>query len=83
MEKGLKESSDKFLRDVIKMYLEEADRQIAEDKLGRKQKGLVVERRNEERTVYTRFGRQATPDRLPPGEGGGSGAAPPMKNLKL
>lgn len=56
MEKGLKESSDKFIRDIIKAYLEETDRQIAEDKAGRKQKGLVVERRNEERTVYTRFG---------------------------
>ena len=56
MEKGLKVSSDKFLREVIKTYLEEIDRQIAEDKAGRKQKGLVVERRNEERTVYTRFG---------------------------
>ncbi|MHB1043953.1 MAG: ISLre2 family transposase [Eubacteriales bacterium] len=56
MEKGLKESGDKFLREVIKTYLEEADRQIAEDKAGRKQKGLIVERRNEERTVYTKFG---------------------------
>ncbi|MHB8156094.1 MAG: ISLre2 family transposase [Desulfocucumaceae bacterium] len=56
MEKGLKESGDKFLREVIKTYLEETDRQIAEDKAGRRQKGLVVERRNEERTVYTRFG---------------------------
>lgn len=56
MENGLKESSDKFLREVIKTHLEETDRQIAEDKAGRRQKGLVVERRNEERTVYTRFG---------------------------
>lgn len=56
MEKGLKENSDKFLRDIIKTYLEETDRQIAADKAGRRQKGLVVERRNEERTVYTRFG---------------------------
>ncbi len=56
MENGLKESSDKFIRDVIKTYLEETDRQIASDKIGRKQKGLVVERRNEERTVYTKFG---------------------------
>jgi hypothetical protein len=56
MEKGLKVSSDKFLREVIKNYLEETDRQIAADKAGRKQKGLVVERRNEERTVYTIFG---------------------------
>lgn len=56
MEKGLKQSSDKFLRDIIKTYLEETDRQIAEDKIGRKQEGLIVERRKEERTVYTRFG---------------------------
>jgi hypothetical protein len=56
IEKELKESSDKFLRDMIKSYLEETDRQIAEDKASRKQKGLVVERRNEERTIYTRFG---------------------------
>ncbi|MDH7479383.1 MAG: ISLre2 family transposase, partial [Syntrophomonadaceae bacterium] len=32
IEKELKESSDKFLRDMIKSYLEETDRQIAEDK---------------------------------------------------
>ena len=56
MEKELKESSNKFLREVIKAYLEETDRKIAEDKAGRRQKGLVVERRNEERRVYTRFG---------------------------
>jgi len=56
IEKDLKGSSDKFLREVIKTYLEETDRQIVEDKAGRKRKGLVVERRNEERTVYTRFG---------------------------
>lgn len=56
MEKGLKESGDKFFREVIKTYLEETDRQISEDKAGRKQKGLIVERRNEDRTVYTRFG---------------------------
>lgn len=56
MEKGLKVSSDKFLREVMKTYLEEIDREIAADKVGRKQKGLVVERRNEERTVYTGFG---------------------------
>ena len=56
MEKELKKSSDKFLRDIIKTYLEETDRRIAADKAGRRQKGLVVERRNEERTVYTRFG---------------------------
>jgi len=56
MEKDLKESSDKFIREIMKTYLEQIDQQIAEDKSGRKQKGLVVERRNEERTVYTRFG---------------------------
>lgn len=56
MEKELKKSSDKFLRDIIKTYLEETDRRIAADKAGRRQKGLVVERKNEGRTVYTRFG---------------------------
>lgn len=56
MENSLKEKSDKFLKNIIKTYLEETDRQIAKDKVGRKQQGLVIERRNEERTVYTRFG---------------------------
>lgn len=56
IEKDLKGRSDTFLREIIKVYLEEIDRQIAEDKAGRKQKGIVVERRNEERTVYTKFG---------------------------
>ncbi|MEW6663509.1 MAG: hypothetical protein ACOY9Y_04655 [Bacillota bacterium] len=35
MEKVLKGSSDKFLREVIKAYLEETDREILEDKAGR------------------------------------------------
>jgi hypothetical protein len=56
MEKELKECSNKFLREVMKTYLEEIDRQIAADKAGRKEKGVVVERRNEARTVYTGFG---------------------------
>lgn len=56
MEKEMKENSDKFLRGIIKAYLEETDRQIAEDKASRRREGLVVERRDEERTVYTRFG---------------------------
>ncbi len=56
MELGLKDRADKFLKNMVKTYLEEIDRQIAEDKVGRKQKGLIVERRNEERTIYTRFG---------------------------
>ncbi len=56
MEKGLKKSSDIFLLDMIKAYLEETDRQIAKDKTRRREEGLVVERRSEERTVYTRFG---------------------------
>ena len=56
MEKVLQGSSEKFLRELIKTYLEETDRQIAADKAGRKQKGYIVERRNQERTVYTKFG---------------------------
>jgi len=56
METGLKETSNRFIRNIIKAYLEETDRQITADKKGRKQRGLVVERKDEERTVYTRFG---------------------------
>lgn len=56
METGLKQISDRFIRNIIKTYLEEIDHQIKADKKGRKQKGLVVERRDEERTVYTKFG---------------------------
>lgn len=39
IEKGLRENSDKFLREITKFYLEEMDRKIVEDKTGAK-KGL-------------------------------------------
>ena len=56
LEEGLKEISDEFIRSTIKTYLEEIDKEVAKDKAGRKKRGLVVERRDENRNVFTRFG---------------------------
>ena len=56
LETGLGKLSDEFLKDTIATYLKEIDRGILEDKAARKKAGLVVERRDEERTIITRFG---------------------------
>lgn len=56
LEEGLKELSDDFIRSMIKAYLEEIDKEVVADKVGRKKRGLVVERRDESRKVFTRFG---------------------------
>lgn len=56
LEEGFKEISNNFLTEIMKVYLESIDECVAKDKAGRKKRGLVVERRNEERTIYTQFG---------------------------
>ncbi|KRT34476.1 ISLre2-like element ISAmo1 family transposase [Acetomicrobium hydrogeniformans] len=45
-----------FIREIVKAYLELADEAILKDKTSRKQRGLVVERRDDKRSVYTIFG---------------------------
>jgi hypothetical protein len=56
LEEGFKEISEDFIRGTTKAYLEGIDEAVAEDKVGRRKRGLVVERRDEERSIYTRFG---------------------------
>ena len=56
LEEGFKKISDNFLKGIMKVYLEGIDECVAKDKAGRRRRGLVVERRNEERTIYTQFG---------------------------
>lgn len=56
LEEGLKKISDNFLTEIMKAYLEGIDECVAKDKAGRRKRGLVVERRDEERTIYTQFG---------------------------
>ena len=56
METTLKEKTDAFILEMMQAYLEQLDQEIVDDKAGRKQKGIVVERRNEQRTQYTLFG---------------------------
>lgn len=56
IETRLTESTHVFIKDMMKTYLEEIDQKFKEDKVSRKQKGLVVERRNDRRTIYTKFG---------------------------
>jgi len=45
-----------FIRELIKAYFELADEAILKDKTSRKERGLVVERREDKRSVYTIFG---------------------------
>jgi hypothetical protein len=56
METTLKETTDNFIVDMISTYLEAIDQAIVNDKSGRKNKGIVVERRNDERQLFTIFG---------------------------
>lgn len=56
LEDGLKDISNEFIRTLIKTYLEEIDNEVLADKAGRKKRGIVVERRDEKRSVFTNFG---------------------------
>lgn len=56
METDLKKLTDTFILDIIRSYFELIDRSIVEDKVGRKQKGIVIERKNDKREIYTVFG---------------------------
>jgi len=56
LEEGFKEISDNFLTGIMKAYLEGIDECVVNDKASRRRRGLVVERRNEKRTIYTQFG---------------------------
>jgi hypothetical protein len=56
METELKKLTDKFILDTMNAYLESLDKAIVEDKIGRKRKGIVVERKNDKRELYTVFG---------------------------
>ncbi len=56
IEKELKEKTDKYLREMMKVYLEGIDEAIAQDKANRTKKGYVVERKADKREIYTVFG---------------------------
>ncbi len=56
METGLREKTDCYLRKMIRIYLEGLDKAIAEDKVGRKKKGYVIEQKAIKREIYTQFG---------------------------
>ena len=56
IETTLKKTTDAFILDMIKTYLEQLDDAIVEDKKSRKQKGIVVERRGDKREQYLKFG---------------------------
>lgn len=59
IENTLKKKTDVFILDMIKTYLEQLDKAIVEDKISRKQKGIVVERREDKREQYLSFGQLA------------------------
>jgi len=56
METELKEKTNCYLRNMMKIYLEGLDEAIAEDKTGRKKKGYVAEQKAVKREIYTQFG---------------------------
>jgi len=45
-----------FIRELIKAYIQITDEAILNAKVSRKERGLVVERRDDKRSVYTIFG---------------------------
>jgi len=55
IETELLEKSHQFLLKMTKAYFESLDRAIAQDR-GRLKRGLVIERKDDERTIYTQLG---------------------------
>jgi len=56
IEKDLKSKTDRYLREIMKVYLEGIDEAIAQDKVNRAKRGYVVERKADKREIYTVFG---------------------------
>lgn len=56
METTLEKKVNVFILEMIKAYLEQLDEAIVRDKAGRKQRGVVVERRGDRREPYLLFG---------------------------
>jgi hypothetical protein len=56
METTLKEYTDSFILEMMSTYLENLDKAIEADKSGRRQKGIVIERKNDKREIFTVFG---------------------------
>lgn len=56
IEINLKQKTDQFIMEMMQAYLEELDQAIIEDKAGRRRKGIVIERKEDNREIYTRFG---------------------------
>ena len=56
MEVHLKEKADNFILAFMKVYLEELNKSIVDDKATRRKEGIVVEHRNDKRELYTQFG---------------------------
>lgn len=56
METSLKQKADQFIVEMIKVYFKGIDKAIEEDKAGRRKKGIVIERKEDDREVYTKFG---------------------------
>lgn len=56
MEKTLKAKTNAFILEMMVAYLESMDKAIIEDKVNRRKKGIVIERRADKRELYTVFG---------------------------
>jgi hypothetical protein len=56
IETTLKKKTNTFILEMVKAYLEQLDQAIISDKAGRRQKGIVVERRGDKRDQYLLFG---------------------------
>jgi hypothetical protein len=56
METTLKRKSYSFNLAMMAAYITSLDQAIVEDKAGRREKGLVIERKDDKREIYTTFG---------------------------
>jgi hypothetical protein len=64
LETGLETITYDFILNMMKIYLENLDKEIKADKKWRKQNGLVVERNNDKREILTKFWNAYIPQNL-------------------
>jgi Uncharacterised protein family (UPF0236). len=56
MEKGIEQEVAKCATKIMSLYLEQVDRDIVRNKIGRRRSGYAIERRRDERKILTIFG---------------------------
>ena len=56
LETGLETITNDFILNMMKIYVENLDKEIKADKKWRRKNGIVVERNNDKREIFTKFG---------------------------